>query len=115
MIERIKRTPSIDPKKVNGISILRSLKSVLPDLKYLKELVIEEKLADNLFVPNAKCGGKPAIRNAGILIIPPPPAMLSTQAATKPKKHSKKKESVLIVTFTSVISESLFVYYNEVI
>jgi hypothetical protein len=31
-----------------------------------------------LLVPSMKCGGRPSVINAGIMISPPPPAMAST-------------------------------------
>jgi len=44
----------------------------------------------NLFVPNADCGGIPAISNDGIRISPPPPAMLSRNPAKNDIKQSIK-------------------------
>ena len=53
----------------------------------LKELVKEAVEDENLFVPNAICGGIPANKNAGTLISPPPPAIESTKAARNPAIH----------------------------
>ena len=78
------RQPKTAPAKVQGKALFIKCRSTLPALKNCQALMTAPKVAENLLVPRARCGGRPAAIRTGRETSPPPPAIESTKPAKKP-------------------------------
>lgn len=83
------RQPRMAPMKVPGRIRFKRLMSTLPARQNCQALMTAPKVAENLLVPMARCGGRPAAKRTGSEMRPPPPAMESTKPARKPPAMMK--------------------------